>query len=227
MNPTQCSLIPLFGEIESPDAEKYNKAFDMWRDQFSQFATLHRFTSNMTDTEQSFEQMETLISYVASPGNFNALLAVDFGIKSLNTVFKNFVWDAHIRGYDREVKRQRSQQIQSSLGFKAQLDKEAADRQASEQKAAKLLQLLELKEQLLSVEKEYPTELAAESSVYFQRAKGIADIKPVITEQKRVHGAQYDMYGRRIDHDHDGKLISVSTTSCFILTFECLDQVVA
>lgn len=218
MMPIQQSLIPLFGEIESPEASKFNAAFDAWNSQFGQFATLQRFTANMTASEQSWQQKELLIAYVSMAGHFQKLLAVDFGFSALNTAFRNYVWAAHISAYDRELKTQREQQKLASAKFNAQLESEAEAKKSSEQKMKNLLESLELKEQLLAIEKEYPTVKAAENSTYCKRANSIPDIRPVITLQKRWIGTQqYDDRGERIGHHEH----------FYVLTFESIEEVAA
>jgi NADH dehydrogenase/NADH:ubiquinone oxidoreductase subunit G len=222
MTITQCSVLTTPAEIQPPIANEYSAAFGKWQEQFSQFATLEKFSENMTASTQSFEQKDVLVAYVENPANFKALLDVDFGFPQLNRLLRNYAWAAHIDGNSRILKMQQEQQKSASATFIAKQEQEAAEKKESAKRSADLLQQLELKEQLLSIEKEYPTEAAAKKSVYFARASAIADLKAVITEEKRLHGVQYDAQGRRIEYDHDGKRIVYSSTTVYVLSFELI-----
>lgn len=196
----------------------YQLALNTWHQQFGQFVTLLRFNESMTATEQSSEQKNAFVEYVSLPGNFHALLSFDFGFSKLNTTFRNYVWQAHLSGEQRlrDAELQlKSAEIERGKLEKARLAEDQANQQA---RLVQTLAMLELKDQLLGIDKDFDTEGAARNSVYFKRAQQLADVIAVVKPKKFWHGTnEYDERGERLGH----------YTTKFNLTFELKPQVAA
>ncbi|MBU2113679.1 MAG: hypothetical protein KKE94_07880 [Gammaproteobacteria bacterium] len=174
----QLSFMPKFGDVNDENYDVYSKGFAAWQQHVSQFATLLRYSAEQKVISQSWEQNAALFKAVSDDEQYRVLLKVDLTTDSLNISFRNMV-----SGIRLAVEAERY-----AARYSKSTDKQQDVATATESDLAARIELLELRERLLELEKEYTSEEAARRSVYWQRSEQFEDITPVLTPQQFWHG---------------------------------------
>lgn len=179
-NQGQLSLIRLFGVVDHPDADRYNRAFDIFNSEFGMYATLDVFNPNIKSTSQSGQQVNALVNAVSNQIEMDRIKLIDTGFSQLQLAIKNYVSAAQMIFAEREYKAiAEERKRKSNASINADISKQQA-----EAKSLELLRKLELKEKLLAHESEFSTEKAARNSSLIKQAESIGDVVPVFTEKK-------------------------------------------
>ncbi|MEO3879304.1 hypothetical protein [Rheinheimera fenheensis] len=216
MSAQQLSFMPKFGDVTDENYDMYSQGFAAWQQHVSQFASLLRYSAEQKVISQSWEQNAALFEAVSDDEQYRALLKIDLVTASLNMSFRNMV-----SGIRMTVEAERYAAKYSKCANK-QSD-EAPEKESDQ--AAKI-ELLELRESLLALEKEYTSEEAARRSVYWQRSSQFNDITPVLTPQKVWHGRDENSADAAVHDSRERRYIAAtgawqvgSWVTSYVLTF--------
>lgn len=212
----QLSFMPKFGDVNDENYDVYSKGFAAWQQHVSQFASLLRYSAEQKVISQSWEQNAALIKAVSDDEQYRALLKIDLVTASLNMTFRNMVSGIRLTV---EADRYAAQ-------YSKRNDKQQDEVAANELEQAARIELLELRESLLALEKEYTSEEAARRSVYWQRSKQLDDITPVLTPQKVWHGRDENSADAAVHDSRERRYIAAtgawqvgSWVTSYVLTF--------
>lgn len=179
----QLSLIPAFGAMNHPEAARYNAGKDRWQQLFGGYATLERYTPEITRISQSAEQQQALIQGLMDPMVAPTLCGMDVGDDVLNGKIRRIVAGASMIVQERAWRSEHQRSADSTLEAQEQ-----QRRQENEQKGKALLDLLERREKLLAYEGVFDRYEKAQQSIWVKKAAEFPDLQVVITPQQRWFG---------------------------------------